>query len=160
MKRNLPKEYLGFSLIELVMAIAISALAMSGLMAAFSSVAKRSSDPMVMQQGLIIAESLMEEILLQPFFDPSSGTACPSAPSNRVDFNNVCDYNGYSSATITDISGTSYSQLSGYSISVSVSNSATGQLGAVATASLLRVDVTVSNPLGSTVKLTSYRTNY
>lgn len=150
----------GFSLIELVMAISLMGLAMAGLMTAYANTVKRSADPMIMQQGLIIAESLMEEILLKPFLDPSSGTACPAAPTSRTDFNNVCDFNGYVSATIKDQSGTSYSQLSGFSISVAVSNSAAGELGSVATADLLRIVVTVSNALGSHVKLTSYKTNY
>ncbi|PCJ18496.1 MAG: prepilin-type cleavage/methylation domain-containing protein [Gammaproteobacteria bacterium] len=150
----------GFSLVELVMAISLMAIAMAGLMSAYANTVKRSADPMIMQQGLIIAESLMEEILLQPFLDPASGTACPSAPGSRTDFNNVCDFNGYSSATIKDQGGTSYSQLSNFSIAVSVSNSAAGELGAVPTASLLRIDVTVSNALNSTVKLIGYKAKF
>lgn len=150
----------GFSLIELVMAISLMGLAMAGLMSAYANTVKRSADPMIMQQGLIIAESLMEEILLQPFLDPGSGTVCPSAPANRTDFNNVCDFNGYSSSTIKDFGGTSYGNLSGFSISVAVSNSAAGELGSVPTASLLRIVVTISNALNSSVKLTSYKANY
>ncbi|PCI51728.1 MAG: hypothetical protein COB51_01495 [Moraxellaceae bacterium] len=159
-KYNQKSHHPGFSLVELVMAISLMGLAMAGLMSAYANTVKRSADPMIMQQGLIIAESLMEEILLNPFLDPSSATVCPSAPSSRTDFNNVCDYNGYASSTIKDQGGTSYSQLSGFAISVAVSNSAAGELGSVPTANLLRVVVTVTNALNSNVKLTSYKAKF
>lgn len=158
MKKQFQK---GVSLIELVIAIAIAGIGIVTLLNTFTSVAARSADPMIFQQSIAIAESFVEEITAQPFLDPSTANVCPAAPASRSHFDNVCDYNGYSSSSITDIAGNALA-LTGYQVSVAVNNGAgvTGHLGAISGTDILQVIVTVNNPLGGAVSLSAYRTNY
>lgn len=151
----------GVTLVELVMAIAIAGIGIVTLLNTFSAVIGRSADPMITQQSIAIAESFVEEITAQPFLDPSSAAVCPAAPASRSDFNNVCDYNGFSATTITDIAGNSLA-LTGYQVSVAVNNGASvaGHLGAISASDILQIVVTVTNPLGENVSLSAYRVRY
>lgn len=155
----------GVTLVELVMAIAIAGIGIVTLLNTFSSVVGRSADPMITQQSIAIAESFVEEITAQPFLDPSldpsTAPVCPAAPASRSNFDNVCDYNGFSAATITDIAGNSLA-LTGYQVSVAVNNGAgvAGHLGAIAGNDILQIVVTVTNPLGENVSLSAYRVRY
>jgi len=151
----------GVTLVELVMAIAIAGIGIVTLLNTFSSVVGRSADPMIMQQSIAIAESFVEEITAQSFLDPSTSTACPAAPANRANFDNVCDYNGFSATTVTDIAGNSLA-LTGYQVSVAVNNgpSLNGHLGAIPGNDILQIVVTVTNPLGENVNLSAYRARY
>lgn len=159
-KLNAPNALRGTTLVELVMAIAIAGVLVVGLMTAYSSIVGRSSDPMVRTQAVSLAESYMEEALLKPFLDPS-GSVCPASPGgNRENFNNVCDYNNYSSSNITLPNGATVSGLSGYSVSISVANISAGDLGSIATNCALSVTVNITSPLNETVSITGYRTDY
>ena len=151
----------GVTLVELVIAIAIAGIGIVTLLNNFSSIASRSSDPMITQQSIAIAESFIEEITTLPFLDPSSLSVCPAAPVSRSDFDNVCDYNGYSASTITDLTGNALA-LSSYQVSVAVSNGASlaGHLGAISGNDLLQIVVTITNPLGENVMLSAYRARY
>ena len=57
----------GLSLIELVMFIAIVGLAIVGLLIVYNQAVKGSADPMVRKQAVAVAESLLNEVLMQPF---------------------------------------------------------------------------------------------
>ncbi|MBL4606299.1 MAG: type II secretion system protein [Pseudomonadales bacterium] len=151
----------GVTLVELVMAIAIAGIGLVALLNTFSSLVGRSADPMITQQSIAIAESFVEEVTAQAFLDPSTSTVCPAAPASRSDFNNVCDYNGYSSSSITDVAGNSLG-LSSYQVTVAVNNGAsvTGHLGAISGSDILQIVVTVVNPLGENVTLSGYRVRY
>ncbi len=66
------------------MFIIIVSVCLAGVLAAINMGAQHSSDPMVRKQALAAAESLLEEIELQPFTycdprDPSAATATSSA---------------------------------------------------------------------------------
>lgn len=146
----------GVTLIELVIAIVIISVAIAGLMTGYSNIMSRSADPLVYQQSIAVAEALMEEVTAKPFLDPS-GSVCPSPPGNRTSFNNVCDYDGFSQSSITDLAGGTPS-LNGYSVLVDVT-AVGSELGSLSSANVLRIDVSVTNPL-NTITLTSYRTRY
>jgi MSHA pilin protein MshD len=151
----------GVTLVELVMAIAIAGIGIVTLLNTFSSVVGRSADPMIMQQSIAIAESFVEEIAAQPFLDPSTSAICPVAPSARSDFDNVCDYNGFSATTIADIAGNNLG-LSGYQVSVVINNGASvdGHLGMISGNDILQIVVTVTNTVGANVSLSAYRVRY
>ncbi|RLT97931.1 MAG: type II secretion system protein [Ketobacter sp.] len=150
----------GTTLVELVMAIAVAGVLLVGLMTAYSSIVGRSSDPMVRTQSVSLAESYLEEALLKPFHDPG-GSVCPASPGgNRENFNNVCDYHNYSAASITLPNGAVVSGLNGYSVAITVTNIAAGELGAIPTSCALKVTVNITSPLNEVVSLTGYRTDY
>lgn len=150
----------GLTLVELVMAIALSGILVVALMSSYSSIVGRSSDPMIRAQSLAIAESFLEEATGKAFLDPATGTRCPAPEASRANFNNVCDYNGYSASTITLPTGTAVSGLSGYAVAISVAAIGSGELGAVPATCALRITVAVTSPLNETLSVTGYRTDY
>jgi len=158
----------GMTLVELVMAIALAGLMVAGLMAAYSSLAVHSADPMIRIQTVAVAESLLEEALLKPFLDPSllnspDPDPCPASPGgDRDGFNNVCDYAGYKSNGIRLPNGTVIDGLENYSVEITVETE--DDLGAspatVPVDCALKVTVAVTSPLNEITVLTGYRTNY
>lgn len=155
----------GFSLVELVMAIAVMGIALAGAVAIFSTTSRHSADPMIQQQAQLIAESYLDEILLKRFYDPDTNTVCPAAEGGgRLAYDNVCDYNGISGAPQNQF-GTAIPELSAYTVQVTVANAGVTLNGLVngggaTEIRVLRVDVTADGPGGISVTLSGYRTNY
>jgi len=148
-------EY-GLTLIELIVSIVIISIAVVGVLGVMTYTSARSGDPMVTQQAVDIARSYLEEILLQPFSDPS-GTATREA--DRSVYNDVDDYNGLHDVGARDQSspGTVISGLGNYTISVTVQSRA---FDGIPSTDAKLITVTVTGPGGATVSLSGYRTNY
>ena len=72
----------GLSLIELVIFIAVVATAVAGVLLVYNRAVSGSADPLVRKQAVAIAESLLSEILAQPFTycDPQDAANDPAAP--------------------------------------------------------------------------------
>ncbi|HEX6829363.1 MAG TPA: hypothetical protein VF104_10335, partial [Burkholderiales bacterium] len=97
---------------------------------------------------------------------------CPAAEATgRADYDNVCDYHGLGDNPPKDQLGNALAALAGYTVSVSVTPNAGSPAGPVALGPLvndygagyirvLRVDVTVTGPAGTSLVLTGYRSNY
>jgi MSHA pilin protein MshD len=159
----------------------VVSIGLAGVLVAINTGVARSADPMVRKQALAAAESLLEEIELQPFTycdpgDSASPTATSSAgcttaaqsmdnPANwgvgktrygPVFFDNVADYNGFTmTGTLDDIFQQSSSRLAGYNAAVSVTQVGAG-FGLSNNADALRIDVTVTGD-GDAVTLTGFR---
>lgn len=155
----------GFSLIELAIAIAVMGVVVAGAATLFFNLSRRSADPVVQVQAQLIAESYLDEILIKRFYDPDTGTVCPSVlpgkEALRQDYDNVCDYNGLSEAPRNHL-GTAIPALSAYTVTVTVANAGVTLNGVdnSVVVRVLRVDVAVSGPGGTSITATSYRTNY
>ncbi len=146
------------SLIELVVAIVVVAICMTGAFALVDATTRRSADPMLERQATSIAEAYLEEILQQAYLDPDDGTVCPAAEAQRGLFDNVCDYRDLTEVGARDQTGALVPGLENYRVAVAIDSKAT--LGALAgSIVVLRIDVTVSDPLGRPVRLSAYRTN-
>ena len=146
------KKQLGFTLIEMVLAIVVLGVGLAGVLIAFSTVARGSADPVVAQQMLAIAEEMMEEIQLKPY-----AVAANTAPAAcaRNTWNDVLDYNGYAtSGQICTIDGTAIPSLAGYSVQVTVVAATLASVGAAR-----RIDVTVTRSTSS-FTLTGWRTDF
>ena len=143
----------GVTLVELVVAITIVAIAVTTILGAFAAVATRSADAMMQQQAIAIGESYLSEILQRWVVDPN-GT-----PPNtgRASWDRVDQYNALVEAP-HDQFGNPIASLSSYTVSVSTSQSSA--LGSVPAAAARRVDITVSYPPSASVILSGYRTNY
>jgi len=141
----------GFSLLELVILIGVIAVALAGILLTYQTVVKASGNPQVQKQALAVAEALLDEILLSSY-DAIAGGGAP-----RANFNDVDDYNGYSTATgIEDIAGVPVPGLGDYNIaSVTV---ATTALNGVAEAK--RVTVRVTGPGALALELDGWRLRY
>ena len=138
----------GFTLIELVLSIAIMGIAVAGVLAAYDYAVRDSADPIVKKQALAIAESLLQEIQQMPFTycdpdDPAVSTATsaagcatpeangPEAGETRYSattpFDNVNDYGaaisgnpGFSMNPIRDITNTVITGLDAYTATVTI----------------------------------------
>lgn len=151
----------GFTLIELIIFIVIVGVGVAGVLSVFTSSVKNSADPMVRKQAMSVAESLLEEILLKEFKDPNGGTngvsSCALATgSNRTLWDDVCDYNTYTSSGVTDVQGNAVSALSGYKVlpAVAVTTVAIGGVN------LKRVAVSVTDTQNNVISVVGYRGNY
>jgi MSHA pilin protein MshD len=140
----------GMSLIELVVAIVVVAICF----ALVDTTTRRSVDPMLERQATSIAEAYLEEIAQQAYRDPDDGTICPGPEAERALFDNVCDYQGLVETGARDQTGALVSGLESYHVSVSIDSNAT-----LGEADVLRIDVTVTDPMGRPVRLSLYRTN-
>lgn len=151
----------GFTLIELIIFIVVVGAGLAGILVVSTNVVKSSADPLVRKQALAIAESLLEEILLKQFADPGGGTngvsTCTQAPgANRALWDDVCDFNGYTSSGITDVQGTAVGALAAYKVLPAVAVT-TVTLGGV---SVKQVVVSVTDSQNKVITLTGYRGNY
>jgi MSHA pilin protein MshD len=142
------------TLVELMIAIIVIGVGLAGVLSAFSATTRGSADPLVNQQLLAIAEEMMVEIQLKPF---TAAANAASAGCERKPFNDVADYDGYStvaSKKICTLDGTAIPSLAGYAVSVQVQ---TATLGAVAAAKRISITVTRGN---DSLVLVGWRTDY
>ena len=180
----------GISLIELIMFIVIVSVALAGILLVMNVTTKSSADPIIHKQALAIAESLLEEVELMPFTvcDPDdvnaasavSSADCTGGAGGANDesklpltfetgetryhattpFDNVSDYNGFSSVAdggIKDITGSTIAVLGGYSAAVTVAQQS---IGGIAAAESLLITVSVTGPDGMPVAVDGVRTRY
>ncbi|MES1998721.1 MAG: type II secretion system protein [Pseudomonadota bacterium] len=172
----------GLSLIELVMFIVIVGVAVAGVLSVMNVTTRHSADPMLRKQAQAIAESLLEEIELQPFTycDPDDTNAAnatgafvgvngctttvealgPEAGETRYtapQFDNVNDYSGFSMSPIVDITGSPIAGLGAYTATVSITQA--GATFSLPAAEVLQIDVRVVSG-DADITLTGYRFRY
>jgi MSHA pilin protein MshD len=145
------------SLVELVVAIVVLSIALGGALLVVGTTTRHSADPMLERQAISIAESYLEEILQKAYTDPDDGLVCPAPEAGRALYDNVCDYDGLDETGARDQSGAAVTGLEAYRIRIDVDSSATLG-GLTGPAEVLRVDVSVRDPLGRPVRLAGYRT--
>ncbi len=178
----------GFTLVELVLSIAITGIAVTGVLAAYDYAVRDSADPIVKKQALAIAESLLEEIQQMPFTycdpdDPAVSTATsaagcaapeangPEAGETRYSattpFDNVNDYGaaisgdpGFSMNPIRDITNTVITGLDAYTATVTITVLPGNTLPGIPAGAALLVNVTVTGPANVSVGIDGYRTRY
>ncbi len=162
------KRQNGISLIELVIFMVIVGVALVGIVSAINYNVQHSADAVVKKQALAIAESMLEEVMLQNFTDPDGS----GVEASRDLYDNIQDYNNYCMATtgcsetkIRDITGTEIALLTSgrYTVNVVVAASDLGpapNLITTASGKALRITVTVTGPFSTTVLLEGYRTDY
>lgn len=171
----------GVSLVELIVFIVIVSVGVIGLVSVMNPLVRYSADPMETKQFLAIAESVLNEVLHQPYTwcDPDDAAASTAQsyvgctnPQNAstptpagetrygtgpgTAFDNVADYSGFSKANIDDASGGN--AMTGYTASVAVAR-AGAALGLADDTAALSVTVTVSRN-GHSFSLTGYRFRY
>jgi MSHA pilin protein MshD len=140
----------GVTLVELILAMVIISIALTGILSVMNLTVSHSADPIVEHQAIAIAESYLEEILLQSFADPD-GT---NAGETRATYDNVADYNGLNDIGAHNQQGVLVSSLSYYNVSVAVVDQT------VATLTPKQITVTVSGPGVSGITLVGYKFNY
>ena len=172
----------GLSLIELIVFIIIVSVGVAGILSVMNVTVKSSADPMLRKQAQVIAESLLEEVQLQPFTycDPDDANAAtatgafvgvngcattveamgPETAETRYAaplFDNVNDYHGFTMSPIVDITNSPITGLAGFTAQVNISQA--GAAFSLPAADVLQIDVRVFS--GSTdISLTGYRFMY
>lgn len=166
----------GVTLIEQIMFILIIGVGVVGLVSTMYGMIRSSADPMQTKQLMAIAESVLSEVIHQPFTwcDPDDATAstaqsyadCANPQSSATGggegrsgakvFDNVADYHNWSMSNVTDASGGN--PMVGYDVRVVVAN-AGGAMGLADDTAALSVTVTVTRG-GETYALTGYRFRY
>ncbi|MEM9173634.1 MAG: type II secretion system protein [Myxococcota bacterium] len=148
----------GTSLIELVIAIVVVAISLTGTLLVVDTTTRRSAEPMLERQAISLAAAYLDEALSKAYLDPQSGSVCPAPETRRDLLDNVCDFDGLDERGARDPNGNAIAGLEGYRIQLAVDRAA--QLGGLSGSSeVLRVDVTVTDGLGRPVRLSGYRTN-
>jgi len=173
----------GFTLIELTIALAILTVGIGAFLTLIINSTAISADPMVYQQANAIAQSYLEEALLNSFCDPDdfstdcatdcNSTAigasnicavCGGGAETRPNYDDVCDYNAINdTAGAVDINSNSISGLEGYNVNVTVDSTGVSLNGlSSANGQILRVDVKVTHDSFSDLDLTisAYKANY
>ena len=140
----------GVTLIELVVAMTLASVVMTGVWSAWTLLLRRSVDPLVARQALAVAQSLLREIELQPL----PGTAVAGSTPGRTGYASINDYNGLVMNGIRDAEGNAVPGLEGYVATVSVANLA---LSGVPSGSGWWVTVSVSGPGGEPLQLAQWR---
>lgn len=143
----------GFSLIELIVAIVILSIGVTGFITLIINTTKNSVDPQIRVQGNAIARAYLEEVMLnsfcEPGFDPDADpttgcsiectfSACNTASPNacgganavggsetgRAVFDDVCDYHNLTDIGAMDQTGAGViSGLEDYTVDVKVIDS-------------------------------------
>lgn len=175
----------GLTLFELIFFMVIISVGLAGILSVMNLTVRHSADPLQYKQALAIAESLLEEVQLQPFTycktdDLQAGTALeaiqgqqgcaepPKAfgpePGEGRPFNHVMSYGGATSGTqglvmngMEGLDGVLVAGLENYQASVTLTNE---PLGGVAAEEVLRIDVRVNASGMEPVMLTGYRLRY
>ncbi len=161
-KRHRCHTQRGATLIEVVLFIVILSVALGAILNLMAHVAGRSGDPVVLRQSIAVAESLLEEIMAQPYttqdLDGVSDAIGPETGETRdsatTPFDHVNDYHGLTLTGISMPDGTAISGLEKYNASVTVQSAA---LDNIASSDGLLVHVTVTGPDAIPVTLSGYR---
>jgi MSHA pilin protein MshD len=144
----------GMTLVELIIAIVIVGTALAGLVAAYNRANIASADPLITQQMLAIAETMMEEVMLKPYVTDGGNAA---QPATRVDYTEIDHYNGYAtSGGIVDVAGDPIAGLGRYDVAVSVTPATLTDIADAA--DVRRIQVVVTERSGQQLQLTGWRT--
>jgi prepilin-type N-terminal cleavage/methylation domain-containing protein len=138
----------GFTLIEIVVAIVIIAIAGVSIVGLTSAMATRSAHAMQAQQVATIANSYLQEAMSKPFAPVAGG-------GTRATHNDVSDYNGLNDFGARDHNDNPLTGLSAYQVQVAVTPTVFNLIP-IAQSKLITVSVT--DPQGMVTQLSSFVT--
>lgn len=141
------KRARGTTLVELVIAITVIAIAVTAVLGLLSAISIRSAGAMTATQAASIASAYLDEALSKAYLHTNG-------PAARANFDDVRDYN-FVDAGARNATGNPVPGLGQYTVQVTAVPAA---LGAVPNA--IRVDVRVTAPDGAVTLLTGFRASY
>jgi MSHA pilin protein MshD len=158
-----PRAPRAFTLIECVVSTLIVSVVLVAAVGTFGQIAKGRQNQVDRTAGVALADQLMAEILQCYFKEPGGGTSIgPDAGEmNRAAFDDVDDFDGYTTSPPVLRDGTAMSEYAGWTRSVSVicvkPGSPNDPIAAGDPQVLKRITITVKSPNGSTVILRGLR---
>lgn len=126
MNNGIKYRQAGVTLVELIISMVIISIALVGIFTVINLTSTTSANPVVQYQAIAIAESYMEEIMLQAYCDPNIPETCDfgmgTGPDDetRATYNDVDDYNGLPDNRVRDNQGNEITSLSAYTVAVEV----------------------------------------
>ena len=148
MTRSLQRGYL---LLELVLFIVVTSIGLAGILSVMNVVVKTSSEPMIRKQVVVLAESILEEVLQKEYADTDPG-GLPGNETTRDTIDDVDDYHGKTQAIFSDWP----EALSSYQAAITV---ATDDLDGSGRVPIKKITVTVTGS-GQVISLSGYRADY
>jgi MSHA pilin protein MshD len=170
----------GFTLVELLIFVIITGIAVAAIAGLFAKNVGSSADPYLRQKALAVAKGYMDEILRQrwnhntPFgggcvltgsgqcqgVSPANPAAAPIGNEGqaRPDFDDVDDYHGLNEAP-TDQLGNLMAGYTGFNVQVQVAQPGSNWNN-VDARDVRVISVTVSTPSNETISLRGYRLNF
>jgi MSHA pilin protein MshD len=143
-------KHSGITLVELILSMVIISIALTGVLSVMNLTVSHSADPVIQHQAIAVAESYLEEVLLQSYDNPANGYS----GADRSQFDDVDDYNGLSNTGVKEHLGNAVATLAHYDVSVSVATAVTLAGGVLAK----KITVAVSSA-GISLNLVGYRAN-
>ncbi|MBS1190735.1 MAG: mshD [Rhodocyclaceae bacterium] len=142
----------GFTLVEMIVFVVVVSVGLAGILLPITNSVRHSADPMIARQLVLVADSLMDEIMAKDSLVAGySGTA-------RSQFDGVMNYQGYSTAGISAVDGSTIAGLGQYSVVVNIQGAA---LSGVAAADGRRIEIRVTHvPTAESLVLEGYRLAY
>lgn len=153
MKILYTKKIMGFSLIEMVLAISILTLITVTFFKALTLMSGQSVEPIQQKQGFLITQSLMDEIYSKSFIKSTDGFTGPFTDANRAKFDAIDDYNGYSKLGVTDINAQAITGLENYQIDIVVNNITLNSKAAK------EITINITTPRSEKFQLKGYKIN-
>ncbi|MGK0258401.1 MAG: MSHA pilin protein MshD [Candidatus Azotimanducaceae bacterium] len=141
----------GFTLLELIFFIVVVSAGLAGILSVMNSAVGMSAEPMVRKQVMVLAESILEEIVQKEYAD-TDPYGLPGNETTRITMDDVSDYHGKTEAIFTDWPAI----LSDYKVEITVS---AASLGVNDMVPAKKVTVTVTGK-GYAVSLSGYRGDY
>lgn len=152
-------KQMGYSLLELVIAIVILAFVFLIIAVAFLPQVEQSTKPLLQLRTSAIAQAYIEQILSKRFDEnngvgavtrcnesgqPACSTVFGPESETRSQYDDVDDYHALSDQPPIDVNGTTLNQYAGYQVNVSVTYD--GTTYALPSQAIKRIDVTVNGP--------------
>ncbi len=157
----------GVTLVELVITIIVMGIAVAAIVGAMSATIGRSSNIVVQDRALQLAQAYLDEIAPKRFDESTPSGGMPSATypcdtsaeagEDRASFDDVGDYNGLVDSPPQSQTSNQFAAYEGYSVRVKVE--CTTDFGLAAT-NLKLITVTVTPPVGSAMAFARYRSNF
>ncbi|MCB9844947.1 MAG: hypothetical protein H6811_03025 [Phycisphaeraceae bacterium] len=135
----------GFSMVEAVMAVVMTAIVIVGAMTTLGSVGRSRLVSLEQATARPLALELLAEIQNQPYGAPSLGGVAPSLAGDRSAFDEVGDYRGWTSMPPETKSGGAMGDLARWSREVELSWINADGTSALSETGLVRVTVRVKN---------------
>jgi len=163
----------GVTLIELVISIVILSIAVVSLVTVMSQSIGRSSNILLQDKSVQLAQAYLDEILAKRFDESTPVGGIPAAvlsacvlsaeSESRASYDDVDDYHGLVEQPPQSQTNAQFSSYAGYKVEVDVSCAGTELgLGASAAANrrAKRIDVTVTDPAGQSMIFSAYRSGF
>lgn len=152
----------GLSLVEAVLAVALTAVLVLMSVNSMGSIAKGRQVANQQYQGAMLAEQIMTEICQNPYVDPAGGAGLGidtgETAANRGTFDDVDDYNNSTESPPKNRDGTTVPNFDGWTRSVAVAYVDPSTLGGSgADMGVKKITVTVTDPRGNATTLSSLR---